>query len=70
MDKHGVIMILEPKNNWIEVDLSFDKKEEKESLIALPEDYRPAEKPYKAVLINSSILLREATSWLLWSQNE
>jgi co-chaperonin GroES (HSP10) len=49
MDKDGVMMILEPKNNWIEVDLSFDKKEEKESLIALPEDYKPAEKPYKAV---------------------
>jgi hypothetical protein len=28
-------MILNPKNNWIEVELSFDKKEESESLIAL-----------------------------------
>ena len=42
-------MILNPKNNWIEVELSFDKKEEQESLVALPEDYKPAEKPYKAV---------------------
>ena len=42
-------MKLDPKNNWIEVELSFDEKEEQESLIALPEDYKPAEKPYKAV---------------------
>ena len=26
-------MILDPKNNWVEVELSFDKKEEQESLI-------------------------------------
>lgn len=42
-------MRLNPKNNWILVTLAFDDKEEQESLIALPEDYRPAEKPYKAV---------------------
>jgi co-chaperonin GroES (HSP10) len=42
-------MILDPKNSWIEVDLSFDEKEAQESLIALPEDYKPVEKPYKAV---------------------
>jgi len=42
-------MILNPKNNWIEVELSFDKKEKSESLIALPDDYKPAENPYKAV---------------------
>jgi co-chaperonin GroES (HSP10) len=34
-------MVLEPKNSWIEIDLSFDKKEKKEeSIIALPEDYK------------------------------
>jgi co-chaperonin GroES (HSP10) len=45
-------MVLEPKNSWIEIDLSFDKKEEKEeSIIALPEDYRPAQKPFKAVSV-------------------
>ena len=44
-------MVLEPKNKWIEVELSFDKKEDEieKSIIALPEDYKPAEKPYKAV---------------------
>jgi co-chaperonin GroES (HSP10) len=42
-------MILNPKNNWIEVELSFDKKKESESLIALPDDYKPTESPYKAV---------------------
>ena len=45
-------MVLEPKNSWIEIDLSFDKKEKKEeSIIALPEDYRPAQKPFKAVSV-------------------
>ena len=38
-------MVLDPKNNWIQVELSFEEKEETESLIALPEDYRPAERP-------------------------
>jgi co-chaperonin GroES (HSP10) len=46
-------MKLDPKNNWIEVELSFDKKEEQESLIALPEDYKPVEKPHKAVSLKS-----------------
>ena len=46
-------MKLDPKNNWIEVELSFDESEERESLIALPEDYKPAEKPYKAVSMKS-----------------
>jgi len=44
-------MVLDPKNNWIQVELSFDKKEEAISLIALPEDYKPAEDPYKAVSV-------------------
>ena len=44
-------MILDPKNNWIQVELSFDKKEKEVSLIALPEDYKPAEDPYKAVSV-------------------
>ena len=46
-------LVLDPKNSWIQVELSFDKKEEEieKSLIALPEDYKPAEKPYKAVSV-------------------
>ena len=46
-------MILEPKGDWVLVNLSFDKKEEEieKSLVALPEDYKPAEKPYKAVSV-------------------
>ena len=46
-------MVLEPKNSWIHVKLSFDEKEEEatKSLITLPEDYRPAEKPYKTVSV-------------------
>ena len=48
-------MVLEPKNNWIEVELSFDKVEEEaeKSLLVLPEDYKPAEKPYKAVSVKA-----------------
>ena len=46
-------MILHPKNKWIQVELSFDKKEEEfeKSLVALPDDYKPAEKPYKTVSV-------------------
>jgi hypothetical protein len=46
-------MVLDPKNNWIQVELSFDKKEEEveKSIIALPDDYKPAQKPYKAVSV-------------------
>jgi len=44
-------MILEPKVPWIQVELSFDKTEENPSIIALPEDYRTPEKPYKAVSV-------------------
>ena len=47
-------MVLEPKNKWIEIELSFDKKEEEiQSIVALPEDYRPTQKPYKAVSVVS-----------------
>lgn len=44
-------MILDTKTPWIQVELSFDKEEENPYSIALPDDYRPAEKPYKAVSI-------------------
>tara|TARA_R100000697_G_C5356950_1_gene173449 strand:+ start:127 stop:399 length:273 start_codon:yes stop_codon:yes gene_type:complete len=44
-------MILDTKNPWIQVELSFDKEEENPYSIALPDDYRPAEKPYKAVSV-------------------
>ena len=45
-------MVLEPKNRWIEVELSFDNNEkQQESIIALPDDYRPTERPYKAVSV-------------------
>jgi co-chaperonin GroES (HSP10) len=46
-------MKLDPKNGWVQVDLSLDKKEEEieKSLVALPEDYKPAEKPYKVVSV-------------------
>tara|TARA_R100000008_G_C3545529_1_gene147318 strand:+ start:592 stop:882 length:291 start_codon:yes stop_codon:yes gene_type:complete len=48
-------MKLSPKNGWIQVKLAFDKKEEEyeKSLVVLPEDYKPMEKPYKAVSIES-----------------
>ena len=47
-------MKLDPKGNWIQVDLAFDRKEEEadEALVALPDDYKPVEKPYKAVCVN------------------
>jgi len=44
-------MKLEPKGNWIWVSQPFAEKEE-ETLIALPEDYKPAEKPYKAISVH------------------
>ena len=45
-------MVLEPRNKWIEVELSFDNNEQQqESIIALPDDYRQSEKPYKAVSV-------------------
>ena len=45
-----VKMKIEPKGNWIWVTQPFVEKEE-ESLIALPEDWKPAEKPYKAISV-------------------
>ena len=46
-------MKLNPKNDWVQVSPAFDKKEEEieKSLVALPEDYKPMEKPYKAVSV-------------------
>lgn len=44
-------MILDTKTPWIQVELSFDKEEENPYSIELPEDYRPTEKPYKAVSV-------------------
>jgi len=48
-------MVLNPKNSWIQVDLSFDKKEEEveKSIIALPDDYKPAQKQFKAVSVKT-----------------
>ena len=44
-------MVLEPKNSWIEIDLSFDKKKKRGEHYCSPEDYRPAQKPFKAVSV-------------------
>ena len=46
-------MLLAPTNKWIQVALDFDETEQahESSLIALPEDYKPEEKPYKAVSV-------------------
>ena len=46
-------MKLNPKNDWVQVTPALDKKEEEfeKSLVALPEDYKPVEKPYKAVSV-------------------
>ena len=47
-------MWLEPRKNWIQVILNPAKEEPEEvSLIALPEDYRIPEDPYKAVTVVS-----------------
>ena len=35
-------MIIKPKNKWVQVALDFDKESEKDNLIALPDDYKPA----------------------------
>ena len=45
-------MKLDPKGNWIQVGLTFDREEEESTLIALPDDYKPAEKPYKVVSVD------------------
>ena len=46
-------MILHPKNKWIQVEYSFDKKNtvSEKSLVALPDGYKAAEKPYKTVSV-------------------
>lgn len=45
-------MVLDPKGPWVQVELSFDKKKDGSPYtIALPDDYRPQEKPYKAVSV-------------------
>ena len=46
-------MKLEPKGNWIQVDSAVDNKggEMESALVALPDDYKPAEKSYKAVSV-------------------
>jgi len=49
-------MIIKPKNNWIQVALSFDKDRENPYEVLLPADYRPTESPYKAVSVHSDPL--------------
>jgi hypothetical protein len=46
-------MLLTPKNKWVQVSLDFDETEQtqEKSLVALPEDYKPEERPYKAVSV-------------------
>ena len=46
-------MIIHPKNKWIQVEFSFDKKGEvpETTLVALPDDYKAVEQPYKAVSV-------------------
>ena len=45
---------LEPKHNWIQIDISFDKeRDEKTGIVLLPEDYKPSESPYKAVSVET-----------------
>ncbi len=43
-------MQLNPKGNWIWVDQPFEEKEE-DTLIALPDDWKPEEKPYKSISV-------------------
>ena len=49
--RKGKQMELEPRNRWIGVDLSFDKKEDAQSAVILPEEYKPSEAPHKAVSV-------------------
>tara|TARA_Y100001973_G_C5180210_1_gene324402 strand:+ start:1334 stop:1645 length:312 start_codon:yes stop_codon:yes gene_type:complete len=44
---------LNPKHPWITVNLSFDEKEDRESTVILPEEYKPSEAPYKAVSVET-----------------
>lgn len=43
-------MIVIPVNNWIHIDLPETKNQE-DSLVLLPEDYRKTESPYKVVQV-------------------
>tara|TARA_R110002074_G_scaffold251741_5_gene423361 strand:+ start:9377 stop:9652 length:276 start_codon:yes stop_codon:yes gene_type:complete len=42
-----------PTNNWIHVRLQAEEEREEETLVFLPEDFKRAEKPYKAVEVVS-----------------
>ena len=42
-------MRLEPKDNWVEVVVPEEKGGE--SIVVLPEDYKPTQNPYKVVLV-------------------
>jgi len=45
-------LALHPTQPWVLVEPSFEKeKKEINSLIALPEDYKPSETPYKVVSV-------------------
>jgi len=46
-------MLLAPTSKWVQVSLDFDETDEahEKSLVALPEGYKPAEKPFKAVSV-------------------
>jgi co-chaperonin GroES (HSP10) len=41
-------MKIKPENNWILVEI-VDVKQEQESMVLLPEDYKKTENPYKVV---------------------
>ena len=41
-------MKIKPENNWILVEI-VDVKQEQESMVLLPEDYKKIENPYKVV---------------------
>tara|TARA_R110002020_G_scaffold288661_1_gene504111 strand:- start:4677 stop:4940 length:264 start_codon:yes stop_codon:yes gene_type:complete len=45
-------MKLEPKRNWISVDLSKGPEEE-EALVLLPDDYKPEQNPHRTVVVKT-----------------
>ena len=46
-------MRLEPKRNWISVDLSEGPETEEEVFVLLPDDYKPEQNPHRMVVVRT-----------------
>ena len=46
-------MKLEPKRNWISVELSETADKEEEVFVLLPDDYKPEQSPHRTVVVKT-----------------